>query len=34
MFLRFFRLGILALELGERHFKRIVPEADSDGMVS
>jgi hypothetical protein len=30
MLLRFFRLGILALEIGERHVQRLVTEADSD----
>lgn len=32
MFLRFFRLSILALEVGERHVQRLVSEADSDGV--
>jgi hypothetical protein len=29
MFLSFFRLGILALEIGERYIQRLVPEANS-----
>jgi hypothetical protein len=28
MLLRFFRLSILALEIGERHVRRLVPELD------
>jgi hypothetical protein len=32
MFLGFFRLGILALEIGERYVQRLVPEANSDGV--
>ena len=31
MLLNFFRLGVLALEVGERYVQRLVPEADSDG---
>jgi hypothetical protein len=32
MFLRFFGLGVLLLEIGEGHVWRLVPEADSDGV--
>jgi len=32
--LRFFRLGILAFEVGERHVQRFVAEADSGGVWS
>ena len=32
MLLRFFRLGILALEIGERYVQRLVPDANSDGV--
>ena len=34
MLLRFFRLGILAFEVGERHVQRFVTEADSGGVWS
>jgi len=30
MFLRFFRLGILALEIGDGYVQRLVPESDAD----
>jgi hypothetical protein len=33
MFLCFLRLGVLALEVSERHVQRLVPEADSDGVA-
>jgi hypothetical protein len=32
MFLRFFRLGVLAFEVGERYVQRLVAEADADGF--
>ena len=32
MFLRFFRFGVFAFEVGERHVQRLVPQADSDGV--
>jgi hypothetical protein len=31
MFLCFFRLSILALEVGERHVQRLVSQPDSEG---
>jgi hypothetical protein len=33
MLLRFFRLSILAFEVGERHIQRFVTKPDSDGLV-
>lgn len=32
MFLCFFRLSILAFQIGKGHVKRLVTEADSDGV--
>jgi hypothetical protein len=32
VFLRFFRLGVLAFEVGERYVQRLVPETNSDGV--
>lgn len=32
VFLRFFRLGILAFQVRERDVQRFVPQADSDGV--
>jgi len=32
MFLRFFRLSILAFEVSERHVQRFVAEPDTDGV--
>lgn len=34
MFLSFFRLSVLAFEVGERHVQRPVPEADSDDLLT
>ena len=34
MFQGFFRLSILALEVGERHVQRLVTEADSQGFMA
>jgi hypothetical protein len=33
MFLRFFRFGILAFEIGERYVQRLVTEADSQAFT-
>ena len=30
--LRFFGLGVLAFDVGERHFQRLVTESDRDGV--
>ena len=32
--LRFFRFGVLAVEIGEHHVERFVPEPDADGFHS